>query len=365
MDNTQTFTTLHGKITLYKNEVYIGNEFKRGSYWDIGTLMNLKKHINPNKNILEVGGHVGTSSIVYSSFLQSEKKVFVYEPQLNIYNLLVHNINQNNRQMQIVPFNLGVFCFKGHAKMNNIDLDGGMGIVSKRYNEESNLECNFGGIGLGSSGEDIQLTTIDDMEIDNIGFIHCDAQGAENFIFSKGLNAINKFHPLILYEDNEEHAKYLYDNVCNSYPSFKEESIFNIKQYCVAKLGYSYIDKFNGSIDCLLIPPRHPVLVKGREIRKRSVLQSHNCKYTFTLQDDGNLVLFEGSNVLWASHTGGRSTTHFILQHDGNLVLFDNISCVWASGTYGQSTTHLIMQDDGNLVLYNDNTPIWATHTNQ
>lgn len=30
------------------------------------------------------------------------------------------------------------------------------------------------------------------MSLDNIGYIHCDAQGAENFIFSKGLETIKK-----------------------------------------------------------------------------------------------------------------------------------------------------------------------------
>lgn len=74
--------------------------------------------------------------------------------------------------------------------MNDIDLDGG--VVSKRYNEENNLKCKFGGIGLGNGGENIKLVTIDSMNLDNIGFIHCDAQGSENFIFSRAIKTIKK-----------------------------------------------------------------------------------------------------------------------------------------------------------------------------
>ena len=92
--------------------------------------------------------------------------------------------------------------------MNNIDLDGGGGIVSKRYDEEINLPCNFGGIGLGNDGEPINLTIVDKMELDNIGFIHCDAQGAENFIFSKATETIAKNKPVILFENN--YGNYLY-----------------------------------------------------------------------------------------------------------------------------------------------------------
>ena len=251
----ETYTTKYGLITLYKNEVYIGEEFKKGNYFDIDTLLKLRKFINPNRNVLEIGGHCGTSSIIYSNFLNNENKVYVYEPQHNMYNLLVKNINQNNLQNKIIPNNSGVFCFKGNGKMNNIDLDGGGGVVSKRYDEENSLGCNFGGIGLGCDGEDINLTTIDDMKLNDIGYIHCDAQGSENFIFSKGTNTIKKCRPLILYENKELYGNHFYDNICKSYSEYKEESIFDIKIYCMDILGYSkYIDKFNNGIDTLLIP---------------------------------------------------------------------------------------------------------------
>ena len=251
----ETYNTKYGLITLYKNEIYIGNTFKSGGYWDEDSLIKLKKYINPERNILEIGGHCGTSTVVYSSFLNNDKKIFVYEPQRNIYNLLVKNINQNNLQHKIIPNNLGVFCYEGNGKMNNIDLDGGGGEVLKRYNEESNLNCNFGGIGLGENGEDINLTTIDNMNLNDIGYIHCDAQGSENFIFSKGIETITKYRPVILYENNEKYADYLYNNVCKSYPNYKKESKFDIKKYCMETLNYSNcIDRFNGSIDTLLIP---------------------------------------------------------------------------------------------------------------
>jgi FkbM family methyltransferase len=251
----ETYSTNYGLITLYKNDVFIGGTFKDGRYWDFDTLSKLREYIDTKRNILEIGGHCGTSSVVYSSFLDDKQKVYVYEPQCNMYNLLVQNINQNNLQNKIIPNNLGVFCFEGNGKMNNIDLDGGGGVVEKRYNEESDLNCNFGGIGLGDDGENIRLTTIDNMNLDDIGYIHCDAQGSENFIFSKGIETITKYRPVIFYENNELYGTYLYDNVCKSYPSYKEESIFDIKKYCMEQLHYSkFIDMFNDGIDTLLIP---------------------------------------------------------------------------------------------------------------
>jgi hypothetical protein len=139
--------------------------------------------------------------------------------------------------------------------MNKIDLDGGGGNVEKRYTSENNLPCNFGGIGLGKDGEKIEVVTLDSLNLDNIGFIHCDAQGSENFIFSKSLGTIRKFRPVILYENYEFYGTYLYDNICETYQNYIEEKTFNIKKFCMEELGYSkFIDRFNGGIDTLLIP---------------------------------------------------------------------------------------------------------------
>lgn len=251
----ETYNTKYGKITLYKNEVYIGEEFKNGRYWDEHCLLQLNSYIDPSKNILEIGAHCGTSTIVFASFLNPGKKVFAYEPQLNLYNLLVHNINQNNLQDKIIPFNKGVFCFKGDGRMNKMDIDGPGGEVSKRYNDENNLPCNFGGICLGTEGETISLTTIDDMDLEDLGFIHCDAQGAENFIFSKAINTLTKYRPLVNFEDNFVLSKKLFNAVNNSYPEYQTEGLFDVKKYCLETLNYSNkIDRFHGGLDTLLIP---------------------------------------------------------------------------------------------------------------
>jgi hypothetical protein len=172
-----------------------------------------------------------------------------------MYSLLVQNINQNNLQDSIIPYNKGVFCYNGHGNMTNKDVDGGNGIVSERYTNESNKPCNFGGISLGTNGETIELITVDDMGHGDIGFIHCDAQGSENFIFSKALLTIAACRPVIYYEDNFNYDKHFHTDVSNSYPQYKQESLFDIKEYCMNILGYRQcITRFNGGNDNLLIP---------------------------------------------------------------------------------------------------------------
>lgn len=250
----KTYDTKYGKISLFSNEVYISRPFEYGHYWDEDTLLLLKEYIDPSKNILEIGAHCGTSTLVYLSFLNPEQKIYAYEPQKELFELLKRNIEQNNLQDRIIAINKAVFCFSGNGYMNDVDLDGGGGNILERYNTEGNLPCNYGGTCIGKNGEAVEFTTIDDINLENIGFIHIDAQGSENFILSKSINTISKYKPVIYYENNEEYCKYLYNNVCKTYPQYELESKFNIRKFCIDDLQYThYIERFNNGNDDLII----------------------------------------------------------------------------------------------------------------
>lgn len=255
MTSVETFSTKYGIISLYSNEAFIINDFRRNRYWDENTLLKLKKYIDPKRNILEVGGHCGTSTIVYASFINDTQTLNVFEPQQNMFKLLQRNVQQNNLQNKIIPHNKGVFCYSGSAKMNSRDLELGA-VAAKSYTKGNTTKCNFGGMCLGAGGETIHLTTIDDLKLDNIGFIHCDAQGSENFIFARATETIRRCRPVVYYEDNERLGKYLYDKVCKTHcPKYRQESKFDIAKYCMETLGYSkMIRRFNGGIDTLLVP---------------------------------------------------------------------------------------------------------------
>lgn len=95
-------------------------------------------------------------------------------------------------------------------------------------------------------------------------------------------------------------------------------------------------------------------------------------KYIFTLEFDGNLVLYKQSGFwpvkrepLWASQTVGFETDKLTLQEDGNLVLYArNGKPIWASNVSGFQPRSLDLQDDGNVVIYDiQDLPRWATNT--
>lgn len=136
------------------------------------------------------------------------------------------------------------------------------------------------------------------------------------------------------------------------------------------------------------------------------------------MEEDGNLVLYNNSTLIWAANTHGSGATfavmqldvNFVLytpdntpkwstqtdrdtkprqiikadgvlrsgeqltcgptgryelkhQKDGNVVLYDNGRATWATDTMGKKTTEFVMQLDSNLVLYEPGKAAWATGT--
>ena len=53
------------------------------------------------------------------------------------------------------------------------------------------------------------------------------------------------------------------------------------------------------------------------------------------MQADGNLVLYNHGNPLWATTTSGAGN-HATMQSDGNLVVYNGATPLWQSGTGGQ-----------------------------
>ena len=249
------FDTKYGKIFLNKNDKYFVDVFSKDEYWDNDNLCLLRDKYVPNdKNILEIGGHSGTSTIFYARILKDNNYVYSFEPQKKMFDILNKNVKINNLSGKVKTFNCATFCKTGEINMNFEDVDGPIK-GSIQILETTNNPINYGGIYLGKGGELIKCVKLDDLDFENIGFIHCDAQGSERFIFSSAIEFIKKNRPVILYEDLDLHGHYLFNIIKSSYPQFLENSMFDIKDYFTKELGYYSISNFNNSgFDSLLLP---------------------------------------------------------------------------------------------------------------
>ena len=82
--------------------------------------------------------------------------------------------------------------------------------------------------------------------------------------------------------------------------------------------------------------------------------------YKYTLQTDGNFVIYKRGVAIWNTGTQGKSVHRAEFQEDGNFVIYDvNNKPLWFSRTQGNLGAYLAFQSDGNMVIYKP-TPVWA-----
>ncbi|KAG6476862.1 hypothetical protein ZIOFF_066110 [Zingiber officinale] len=83
--------------------------------------------------------------------------------------------------------------------------------------------------------------------------------------------------------------------------------------------------------------------------------------YTFIMQHDCNLVLYNRQLDKWSSNTKDEGTAcHVTLQNDGNLVIYNSNDkpLNWSSNTAGEEDKYiLVLHRDGHVVIYE---PIWT-----
>ena len=101
-------------------------------------------------------------------------------------------------------------------------------------------------------------------------------------------------------------------------------------------------------------------LGSGQTLYEGETLKSPNGQYKLILQNDGNLVLYDGSKAIWSTGTQRKQGRKLVMQSDGNLVLYGIRGPVWATNTSGNQGAYLKIQNDGNLVIYR---AVWSIHT--
>jgi hypothetical protein len=95
-------------------------------------------------------------------------------------------------------------------------------------------------------------------------------------------------------------------------------------------------------------------------------LISQNNKFNLIMQEDGNLVIYNNRNPLWATNTinKGVGPYNLYMQSDGNLVIYDgNSQATWSSNTSGNihSDYRLFINNIGDLEIICDDRLLWSS----
>lgn len=196
--STETFKTDYGKMTCFKNDIVFYSHLFNGKVYEEGLINNsivpTLNGLDGEKVILDIGAHIGSHSIIYSTRINN-CKVIAFEAQRRIFQLLEKNMNDNNIKNCFVN-NKAVGHVVTQTTLSNMLYDGYDCEIE--YDTEKRL--NYGGIGLGKNGETVNMITIDSLDLDRCDYMKMDVEGAEILVLMGAKQTIEKFMPIIWFE---------------------------------------------------------------------------------------------------------------------------------------------------------------------
>lgn len=173
-----------------ERDIYLEN-------WELPETALCKSKIKKDMIVFDIGANIGYYSVLYSSFVGKNGKVYAFEPVNHYYQHLIEHLNMNHienvQAEKVILSNKKGFLeiFPGESSAR-VDLpDGDQSAWKKHLKEE------------------VQTITIDEYVkekgITRLDFVKLDVDGHESFILEGAKDTLSKFSPLILLEFCEEH----------------------------------------------------------------------------------------------------------------------------------------------------------------
>lgn len=186
--------TNYGTFCLLEKDL-ISNCIANYGYWEQHLYLFYSKFIQSNYIILDGGANLGFHTVCFAA-LANKGKVYSFEPQPLIFNLLSTNILLNGATDIVKQFRLGLGEEEENLKMTPLK--------EQLFSENC---INYGGRGLTDleeGEEEVLLTTIDKLSLNKLDLIKLDVQGFELKTLKGGEKTIKNNYPLMFIENYPE-----------------------------------------------------------------------------------------------------------------------------------------------------------------
>jgi FkbM family methyltransferase len=179
------------KLYCIKNDTTITSTAKNfNKIWEDWVENIIKELYIENTNMVDIGAHIGTTSLIMSRHISENCFIYAFEPVYsNITNL---NICENNLQDKIKLFPIGLSDKQDQLESGFIDFS-----ISANYGytriDTLNQATN-------NSEYIISVDTLDNMHLENISFMKIDVEGSESNVLNGAIETIIKYYPTIFIE---------------------------------------------------------------------------------------------------------------------------------------------------------------------
>lgn len=204
--NVKLALSEYGPIYILYNDV-IGQKLIKNDYHEKNLIIKteelLQKYQDDEITIIDVGSNIGTT---VSGFLHTNKNanVISLEAQSYLAQIQKKTMLLNNVIDRVKIYNNAA----GHKCISNINMSKNFCLIDSidsrqvDVNYDDEKVRNYGGLQIGKDGEQVDMISIDSLELQNVRLIKIDVEGAERLVIYGGRRTIEKYKPIIVYEDN-------------------------------------------------------------------------------------------------------------------------------------------------------------------
>ncbi len=194
-----------GTFIINKNDLGVGWQLSEYGTYDpqelqlVRNLMSVLRGVRPNLVAIDIGANIGIHSVILSKEVGLRGKVFAFEAQRIIFNMLAGNVALNSLS--------NVHCYH-HAVS---DSAGSINIPQFDYGKPMSFgSVEFGGQQIENIGQNplndienqeiVSTIAIDDLGFNQLDFMKIDVEGMELNVLQGAEKTIAKFMPLMLLE---------------------------------------------------------------------------------------------------------------------------------------------------------------------
>ena len=184
--------TPNGVFEIDFDDCYIRNHMMSGRVYEHHIINGmLKEYVEKSKYIVDVGANIGCHTISYAG-MNPEARIWSFEPQKKLFDLLNTNVNLNGYTDRIHLHNCGLGHKECTLEMQGLDT----------VEDKAHMGWNKGGVGIGKGGEKLDVKTLDSLDLPGLDYMKIDVEGAEGLVIQGGQETIKKFKPVICFEHN-------------------------------------------------------------------------------------------------------------------------------------------------------------------
>jgi FkbM family methyltransferase len=188
----------YGRFLVRQGDL-IGDAIIRGEFWDPHLKEVIETHANRDRVAIDAGAYIGFHSVFLARHFA---RVYAFEPQRGAYNLLRANIELNG-QRNIEASDLGLYS---HSCWLRLAPDEMQEIVVQRNGSEIDYGSIENAAALSfvvsekQTEDSVRALTIDSLNLDEVGFIKIDTQGADFCVLKGAEKTIRRCRPVVTFE---------------------------------------------------------------------------------------------------------------------------------------------------------------------